>query len=468
VVRTLRVIPSRIQSMMTSYAAMDDGYVPDGGDGLTTYVIADSGRGGVLPMLERLAAGADARFDTSLAADLARAVLIEEFGLSDASLPPSGYDPLRSQGAVRLLPYADPELFLSARTALVAPERVAAAPLAEALRSWTDVASATRERQVVALAGLAGLGHDVLGELRALASDDMTVPERLWLALGLLAAGDTDGAREIERSLLAEHGRRLGQWVRLEAPDAASTGVEASGLMLLLSARLGDPVAVDIARYLHDNPSPEQIAPLAMVGAIRAMIEWMPREAARFSWTIDGERNVEDLEPGATFVLVVTGEQRRTLAFEALRGELIVAASWSGEASYDDLPSDPMVTIARTVTPAGSAPADGLVRVSLKLTVAANAPAGCFQVTDLLPSGLAPLASPLSAGSESATTIAPYEVVGQRVSWCVDAQTARTKTLAYTAHVVTPGTFRWEPAVVQLVDAPSIGAWTPAATYTIE
>jgi uncharacterized protein YfaS (alpha-2-macroglobulin family) len=236
--------------------------------------------------------------------------------------------------------------------------------------------------------------------------------------------------------------------------------------MLLLSARLGDPIAADLARYIVDNPSSEQIAPLELLGYVRAALEWLPRGEARFAWTVSGERHEESLEPGASFVLPVTAEQRATLRLEPLAGELMIAASWAGEARYDELPRDALLGIARTVIPAADAPSDGLVRVSLKLTVSPNAPSGCIQVTDLLPSGLAPLVAPWS-GDPSGNVLAPYEVVGQRVSWCIDAKTANSKTLAYTAHVVTAGTYRWEPAVAQMLEAPEVGTSTAPMTYTV-
>jgi hypothetical protein len=40
--------------------------------------------------------------------------------------------------------------------------------------------------------------------------------------------------------------------------------------------------------------------------------------------------------------------------------------------------------------------------------------------------------------------------------------------LGYSARVVTPGTYTWEPAVIQSVTAPSIGSSTPVISYTID
>jgi len=335
-----------------------------------------------------------------------------------------------------------------------------------ALRTWADEPAATRERRIVALAGLAGIGQDVLAELRAIDQAGLTINERLWMALGLAAAGDGAAARTIERAVLTESGQRLGNWVRISGGTAAD-GYEATGLVLLLAADLRDPIALDLARYLLNNPSRERIASLEMLGFARAGLRWLPREAARFAWTVDGVRSEELLENGRSFQLVVTAAQRRSLRFEPIEGAMMVAGSWDGGADYAALPQHPLVQIQRNVTPVGTASVGQLVRVTINLTIDGEAPRGCYQVTDLLPSGLAPVATTWDYWNEADEgVIRPYSVDGQRVSWCVDPRSLR-RPLGYAARIVNPGAYRWEPAVIQSLQEPTIGSSTPLAEYII-
>ena len=100
----------------------------------------------------------------------------------------------------------------------------------------------------MALAGLAGLGDDVLAELQAMALDDLTIREWLWLALGLAAAGDENGARDIERRAA----RRARPAPRPVGPPQgrrrpSTTSTTAGRLLLVLSARLGEDFARDVA-----------------------------------------------------------------------------------------------------------------------------------------------------------------------------------------------------------------------------
>lgn len=470
--RILRVAPTRLRALETDFAAVSATLEPPGGDGMTTYVVSDAGRGQLMRQLQDLAWSTSARFDSSLAADMARAVLVETFGVTDGDLPPAGFAGMYGHPpeGFALLPYAAPDLFLTARTALVAPERVPVEYVRLALRAEADAAS-SRERRIVALAGLAGIGDDVLDELRASDAEDLTLRERVWLALGYEAAGDADAARAIERAVLTDHGQRLGPWVRLDAGTPTPETDELGASMLLLTAQLRDPVAVDLARYLLDNPSSEYLPVLEQIGFVRAAIEWLPRDDARFAWAVDGERHEETIAPGEVFTLRLTADQRRSLVLEPLRGEMVLASSWAREADAADLPRDPSVTIERTVSPPDRAPADDLVSVTLTVSFADNAPEGCYQVTDLVPSGLAPVVEPMGQwwdGGGDSRVIGPYAVEGQQVSWCVDPEMDAPIRLGYSARVVTPGTYRWEPAVIQSVAAPSIGSSTPALTYTID
>ena len=93
-------------------------------------------------------------------------------------------------------------------------------------------------------------------------------------------------------------------------------------------------------------------------------------------------------------------------------------------------------------------------------------------MTDRLPSGLAPLIRTAQIDAESQPVaddaLAPYLVEGQRVAWGIGPPpTRREFTLAYSARVVTPGTYRWEPATVQSTSGSDRVSSTPPLTITI-
>jgi hypothetical protein len=248
--------------------------------------------------------------------------------------------------------------------------------------------------------------------------------------------------------------------VRLAIGRTIDDTLEPSGLMLLLAARLGDPLAHGISKYLVDHPSKEFVFPLEQLGYVQAMLERLPRAPGRFAWTVGGERHVVDLRPGGSYSLVLTKNQWSTLALERLEGDLAVVTSWTSTDAQ--LPSDPAVSITRVVTPAGNAPDDRLVRVRLEVRFGPAAPGGCYRVTDLLPSGLAPVAGPIHwEGDFEEIFSFPYQSGDQRVSWCAYPDTKRSAVLPCAARA-SRRHLPLEQAVIKSEESPHAQVITPA------
>lgn len=111
------------------------------------------------------------------------------------------------------------------------------------------------------------------------------------------------------------------------------------------------------------------------------------------------------------------------------------------------------VGLARTFTPFPEIPDDALVEVRLTATFGLHVAAGCHEVSDLVPSGLAPIEHyqdwPYS-DPPAPSFVWPYRIEGQGVSFCVGPSTkSRTVNMRYFARIVTAGTYTWEPAVIQ-------------------
>ena len=259
--RSFVVVPSRLSRTQTETWTLGDAApsLPDASGAVTTYVFADAGRGRLVPLLERIAGSDGPRVDQALAAALARDLLVGSFARDAADLPQAGFDPTRyqrSDAGIALLPYASTDLDLTARIAALGGNRFELTGLGRALRSAVDDPASTRERRIVALAGLAAIGEAVLPELRRAAQETgLTDKERLHLALGAAALGDDGAARATERDLLDRLGERFGPWIRLRIDGDPEATVEATALLAVLAASLGDPLAFDAAAYLEANPA---------------------------------------------------------------------------------------------------------------------------------------------------------------------------------------------------------------------
>jgi hypothetical protein len=195
----------------------------------------------------------------------------------------------------------------------------------------------------------------------------------------------------------------------------------------------------------------------------------MPKATAVAAVTIDGRRSEVTVTGDRAATFVVTPAQREGLRIDPVRGSVIVVAQWDGTLGAGDLESPYGQSISRMVTPAGAIGATDTVVVSFEVRLGSQADDGCWRVTDLTPSGLAPILGRWSWDEDEGDgPVGPWRIVGQRVDFCLEPDTRRpTQTLRYLARIVTPGTYRWEPAVLQSSLVPEQGIILPASEVTV-
>jgi hypothetical protein len=109
---------------------------------------------------------------------------------------------------------------------------------------------------------------------------------------------------------------------------------------------------------------------------------------------------------------------------------------------------DPDVTVTRSYGTDPAALHEGeLVQVILGAEFGPQALDGCYQLTDLLPSGLRPVVRTYAWDLPPGANY-PYRIDGQRVSFCVsDTQSNRGAT--HWARIVSTGEYTAEPALIQ-------------------
>lgn len=447
-VRTMHVVDTRFTQRRTAFSDLADGLPRTNGTGFATYTFADAGRARFAEPLESLAAGYGERVDQALAAAMARDLLLTSFDADPARFTTPAFDPTPYQvgpadsedysdgpWGVALLPYASADVALSARVALLAANRFDV----DGLRAYFDHVRdeegepATREARNIALAGLAGIGDPVLDEIRAaLADPALTIGEQLYLALGAAALGDQATALAVERDLLGRFGQRLGPWLRLRVGSSLDDTIEATALVALVGATVGDPAAEWAEAYVEENRAVDDLFNLQQVGYITRVLERTPAEAGTVAYTVAGVERTVDIEAGGAFSLTLTPAQAATFTARPAAGRIGVAVSWDAPVDPATLTRDPSLTLTRTVVPAGPIRSDRLVDVTLRATFGPQAVAGCYSAVDVLPSGLAPV-----------------DEEGQRVAFCLSPDDDHIDSVTYRARVVTPGTYRWEPAILQ-------------------
>ncbi len=470
-VRTFTVVASRATQLRTTWSPLVGATQVKSGAGLTSVVLVDAGRGRVVPILEQLASGSAVRSDQELAAALANRVLRTQFGLPAVAEPdPNGLDTYMVQDGLSIVSWGSVQLDVTALAAMAGDPRIPAPTISSLLTQVATSADETRARRLLALAGLAALGEPVAGQIRAAAAQpDLTVEERAYAALGALEAGDEALAGALEQQVLAQAGLRRGDQVRVEpGPGADMTVITAR--LAIVAASLGDPVAAAMDAYVEAHPSHTTLVELERALAARGWATRVAGAAASAALTVDGSRRELSLKAGQAIAEVLTPAQARSATVEPVSGSVLVVQTWDGVLTPSSLTPPKGFTVERTVSPFGTVPADGTVVVTYAVTISDAERGTCWRLVDSVPSGLAPIPwyGAMSEPSALPGDVSPTLVDGQRVEFCVGWAPDRSQyTLRYVARVVTPGTYTWEPAVIQSTVDPSSGTTVAPTAITI-
>ncbi|MCL6511996.1 MAG: phytanoyl-CoA dioxygenase family protein, partial [Anaerolineae bacterium] len=297
---------------------------------LATLVFCDRERGKYLEILWRLACGGP-RVDMRTASLVARRILAEEFASDERvasgwlGAAPAASDLLvfqRPEGGVALLPYADPDLELTAKIAALGD--IASFDrdgLAAYLGRVYDREDETRERHIVALYGLAALGQPVLTEIQSVADrPDLSVKEKLYTCLALAALGDEEKARSVFASVLQAFGDRIGPLMRLDVSKDREEVIAATSLAAVIAAQLAMPEREFLLEYLLDNTPLEELNHLELALYLQEAVPAAPSEVASFIMEPGGTE--VRLEPGETYTCVRTAEDLADLRFREVHGSV--------------------------------------------------------------------------------------------------------------------------------------------------
>ena len=483
-VRTFDVLATRATRSFVTATPLTDDTTVGGGAGLTHVTLVDAGRGRVVPLLEE-AAGADPfRADRAIAAAMARDILAREYGIPDrAELPPVDLTPFQPWDGVRLVAWGSEDLEASAMAAFSGEARLNRDQLLSYLHDLEEdegsEGAIPLTRRLSLLLARASLGDATLDELVAEAArTDLTPSQEVLVALTAVALGDEATARRLYLEILADHGRRLGPWVRVDAGAGDATSVATARLAIVASV-LGDPLAADMDAEVVAHPPTDTLVDLERVIAAGWWARRVPDAAATAAVTIDGVRSEMTTTAREPVAFDVTAAQRESLRIDPVDGSIVVVARWDGPVDDGALEAPVGVSVVRTVTPDGPIAPTRTVVVSYAVTLGATAVTGCWRLTDLVPSGLVPVDNGGRQGEVEETDDTgeplgdfvqpPSMVDGQRVEFCVEPDPRRPTTeLRYLARVITSGTYAWEPTVLQSMVVPAQGIALPATTVTVE
>ncbi len=478
-VRTFRVLPSRWLRVGSAYDEVSAGgqyAIAERPGSRVTLTLSDASRGRYATFLEALTWSSGDRLDQRLARYLALGLRARYFAsgeeAGDFALTPYQV----SSGGLALFPYGDADLDLTVRAILAAPRLFGREALIRYLAEVARDPEVTSDRLIAALLGLAALGQPVLRDLSALSGLDSLSPlERLDLATGFAVAGDQQTALRFYRELLAEFGQARGSTVRLNLGMDQDDVLVATARAAALGALLGEPSSLALFAYSTQNPGQEALVPLEQVAFLEAALPRLRADELQLSYFRFGQRQQVTLGGGESLSLSLSPEELAALDLRVTSGTAGITRLSLEPVDLATAATDSDIAVEREYVVNGRpVPDDEPVRLSLgdevlvrlRWRLGHKAVDSCYQLSDLLPSGLRPVTALYSPHVyyEDSETLWPYAVEGQRVSFCV--WRGGRQTAAYRARPLSKGTYLAEPASIQAQAAPE--SWNHSPPRRIE
>ncbi|MGH2717953.1 MAG: hypothetical protein ACRDJU_05180, partial [Actinomycetota bacterium] len=471
-VKTISVAGSRLTSTNAQYSQVDagDSWTSPATTSTANVTLSDASRGGWYPELLGLSYADGNRSDQVMAAGEVATLLAKYFGAP--STGPTGPSPSldayqkTGDGGVALLPYGGDDEVASAEAAALNSSGIDRSDLITSFQALLAAKTTTAEEATIALYGLAGLGQPVLPQLQAaVASGTLDPTARLYAGLAAAELGDLDLARSLYRGLLQQYGQAEGAMNRLEVDGVPDDVYLASALAAELGAYLSDSHAAGFELFVDANPSATTSAAAEQVLFLRQYLPQLPAGDAQVSYSLDGAKTTTSLA-GGSVTLHLTPGQLQGLHLRAGKGTVAITVSQQLPVTPATAKVDRTLSLQRSYS-ATNVAVGAVVNITLTYHLGAGALDGCYQVTDLLPSGLKALEDPFELGGDVLTATTPYAVVGQAVSFCATKGTNGTGSITYAALAVEPGTYLAEPATLQAQSAQQSLAFSGSTTVTI-
>lgn len=473
--RNVKVIGSYLSRSATKYYDVTPSLENIEGtkDGFTELVFTSQERGKLYGSVRNFSWTYGSRFEDVAGRNMAAILLGRYFGESTDTLEPV-LPYLNDGGGLAIFPYADSDLAMSAKYADLMQGELNDIPK-NALKTYFESTltdkKADLEREAIALYGLAALREPVLVSLQNMKDQkDLTLMDHIYVALGLNAVGAKEEARAYWDQHLKSNISSKGSQLFVTKLSDEQNKI-ATALLANLAAGLQVPEAPALGSYALENRPKETLANLELLSYLKNALVHLRGGDVKFSFTTLRKNETITLHNDESYRLVLADDELKTLRIKNVDGKVGLVSHYDTPTSPQDIAKDSSIHVARSYSVNGKATTtftDGdMVKVTLTPSYDGGAFKGGYQITDYLPSGLRPVtkynAVRLSAPYDC--VIWPSVVYDQRVSfydW--NPRFAKCSSVHYYARVISKGTYRAEPAIIQSVkDLQSINFSGPSS-----
>lgn len=471
-IRSIRVVKSRLQVTKSANVSLtSETKLVGSANSVTSLVFSDFSLGRYFPPLSDLAYTWGDRLDQRLARTLSQEIIKKSF---DDSVIPEKLDLSAFQspnGGYSLFPYSSPDLELSAYTAALAKDRVSTVGLANYFYQQFSNAKDS-DTASISLFGLASLDEPVLLLINNLSEvKDLTPLSRIYLSLAQAKIGDTEKALTSYSSLMSEFGEKQDQFTFLKIGSDKDSYLQATALTSALASLLGASETDSLLAYTLANTGKDILLVSPQLLTISNQLSNLKPQSVSFAYTLNGKKTTKKLEKGQVYKMDLSSKDLSEITFSDISGPVSLASFYLSPLDPESAQVNSSIHIGRSYSVKGRATntfsSSDLIKISLPVTYADISQDGCYQVSDLLPSGLKPITSVYSLGLDYQNIWYPYEINGQKISFCI-GKGNKDKTINYYARVVTAGDYKAESALIQSLISPSVYNLSPAGTVLIK
>jgi alpha-2-macroglobulin len=430
--------------------------------GLTKLIVSDQGAGKYVPELSYQSYLSGTRADQVAASHFARKTLHEQFGLGD---DPKDLDLaiFRQSNGYALMSYGSTEHELSAQITALYPDLFYSKQLSPYFyQSLTDPKSDLHMISQSIFA-LAYMNEPVLIKAQLLSGDPMlSIEDRTYLALAMAKLGDKEGARVIFRQLSNELKKQEDQaWYDKTAEQTRK--IKITSLVGVLASELNEHNDLQkIWNYLLKNFPQKENNYLEKSLLVKAALENNKSKDAKFSYEIGKEKKEVVLRNGQQWSLELMPDDLKQFKIRKVNGDLALFSLYEAPSEPADNTGNLKLSRQYLVNDkATTSFKDGdIIKVKMTVDLDQTLKGNTYQVTDFMPAGLKPVTSSwypdlmhsYGYGDFCANrTWYPDQISGNKVTFSIssfEGCNGNQVTIQYYARVVSPGTFRADPALI--------------------
>jgi len=433
-------------------------------DGFTKLTFMDTGKGKFYQALWGHTYLYGIRSDQIAASFFGEKLLAQYFNEPEPAEPLDLSDYHTPEGGISLFPYSDNDLEVSAKMADLAPEFIFENELKSYFREALRDKKADIHRISKSLYGLASLDDLVLVKINLIKErEELNLEDKIYIALALAKLGDKENARKIYQEDIRDQLHFQGQEAWFNQEEDMTKRVKMTGTAGVLASYLGISEDTDaLWDYIDDHNPEKDLDLLEETLLIKSELARLKDETAEFSFETNSRKESVVLEKGRTYSLTLSSDELKTIKFNNIKGEINLASFYERSKNPEELSKNNEISLSRKYLVNNVSTnyfnEGDVVLVRLDPDILSSAIDGQYQVIDYLPSGLKPITriyeSGLSRGTDCNPVWYPSKIIDNTVYFNIykgfnSTQYCSDRTINYYARVVSKGSYRANPAVIQ-------------------